>query len=360
MTRRLLLLNGLAVLGVALHHASGYGFRAMFFWTDRYLPVAVPNYDQAGSLTFHAIVLIQQLDAFTLPVFMFVSGFFVAFAAGGSQGGLQWNVMMTRIKNLLVPFVLWSIIYFLISNRRAPATFDEVISRYYYIPLLSQYYLLSPLIVPLAKTKWKLLLVVLAFVELGTQSLQYFTALEVEIQGLEQVVRLLPKWLIPNLMFWFALGIVVGLHRQGFTLWLARVKWGLLAALVVLVPLTMFEYKVVAHFAGKAWLGPYFGGFSRTFYACVFILCFLAFHQTPLPLSKELSLLGGKSLGIYLSHAPMMYVAAVIMYRVAPWILGYQVLYQTVLITVGVGGALLLMSVLDKSRVRRTYRYAFG
>lgn len=360
MTKRLLLLNGLAVLGVVLHHASGYGFRAMFFWTDRYLPVTVPNYDQAGSLPFYGTVLIQQLDGFTLPAFMFVSGFFVAFTAGGSQERLKWNVVMTRIKNLLVPFVLWTIIYFLISNRALPSTFDELISRYYYLPLLSQYYLLSPFIVPIARTRWKLLLLILAFVELGTQSLQYLNALEVEMQGVEQMLRLTPKWIFPNLMFWFALGVVAGLHRQQFTQWLARVKWGLLAAVVVLVPLTLFEYQVAAYFSGKVWLGPYFGGFSRTLYACAFILCFLAFHQTPPPLSKELSLLGGKSLGIYLSHAPVMYLTAVIMYRVTPWILGYQALYQVILITAGLGVPLFIMSILEKSPARATYRYAFG
>ncbi len=39
MVNRLLLLNGLAAIMVAFHHAAAYGFNAMFRWTDRYLPV---------------------------------------------------------------------------------------------------------------------------------------------------------------------------------------------------------------------------------------------------------------------------------------------------------------------------------
>jgi hypothetical protein len=46
MTRRLLYLSGLAIVGVILYHAVGWGFVGMFWWTDRYAPVTVPNFDQ--------------------------------------------------------------------------------------------------------------------------------------------------------------------------------------------------------------------------------------------------------------------------------------------------------------------------
>jgi hypothetical protein len=46
MIKRMLYLNGLAVLTVILYHSSAWGFIGMFFWTDRYRPVSVPNFDQ--------------------------------------------------------------------------------------------------------------------------------------------------------------------------------------------------------------------------------------------------------------------------------------------------------------------------
>lgn len=358
MTKRLLLLNGLAVLGVVLHHASGYGFRAMFEWTDVYRAVTVPNFDQAGSLSFYAVVLLQQLDAFTLPAFMFVSGFFAVFMAGSSQA--QYRVLATRLRNLLIPFAIWTVLYFGILNRRLPSSFDDVLSRYYYIPLLCQYYLLAPVIVALVKKRWRLILALTAAAELIENSLQYANAFNVDAPVVNLLISSTPKWLIPNLLFWFVLGAVAGVHRKPFTEWLGRVRGKLLVAGVILLLLTMVEYVVIAQLTGQRWLGPYFGGVSRSLYALAFILSFLAYDNAAIPLSSELSKLGSKSLGVYLAHSPVMYVAAVLMYRLAPRSLGNQMIYQGALIAVGLAIPLLLMTLVANSPARKSYRYIFG
>ena len=360
MARRLLLLNGLAVLGVAFHHASGYGFRAMFFWTDRYLPVEVPNYDQAGSFFFYVIVLMQQIDAFTLPAFLFVSGFFIAFATGGGQSPLKWEAVTARVKNLLVPFIIWTILFFLILVRRLPANLDEMLDRYYYVILLMQFYLLSPFIVPLAKSRWKLLIGIVGVIEVVRYGVRYLDVLGADIPGLNLMITMTPKWLIPTLFFWFTFGVIAGCHRQPLAQWLGRMKWWLLATMIGLVGLMMLEYVVITLLTAQPWLGPYFGGMSRVVYPLIFILSFLAFDKLTLPFSKNLSQLGTKSLGIYLAHGPVMYVAAVVMYRQLPWVLEHQILYQGVLIVVGLGIPLVLMAAISNSRARGAYRYIFG
>ncbi|HSM54649.1 MAG TPA: acyltransferase [Candidatus Sulfomarinibacteraceae bacterium] len=357
MTKRLLLLNGLAVLGVVLHHASGYGFRAMFFWTDVYRPVTVPNYDQVGTATFYAIVLLQQIDAFTLPAFMFVSGFFAAFMLSGKK---RYSVATTRVKNLLIPFAIWTLIYYLLLNRRLPGSLDDILSRYYYIPLLCQYYLLAPLIIPAVKTRWKLLLGVTAVLEIIENSLQYLGVMNIDPASVALITRLTPKWLTPNLLFWFVLGAVASVHRQQFVAWLSRIRHRLPTTALILIVLSMVEYVVIAHLTDNQWLGPYFGGLSRSVYALVFILAFLAYDEVDLPFQKEMSSLGSKSLGVYLAHSVVMYIGAVAMYRAAPWMLGNQILYQGTLIVVGLAVPILLMTLVARTPMRRGYRYLFG
>lgn len=360
MIKRLLWLNGLAVLGVAFHHASGYGFRAMFLWTDRYLPVSVPNYDLAGSLPFYLNVLIQQLDAFALPAFMFVSGVFVAFASGSAEQTIDWNVVGSRIKVLLIPFAVWTAIFFLLLRRQPPSTFDEVVSRYYYIVLLVQFYAVSPLLVLMISKSWKLVLGVLGTIELFISSLLYFQVLDVPIPRLETMIQITPKWLIPNLLFWFALGIVVGNHRETLPELLKRHRKRLALLFFALIPLMMVEYVVVQEYVAEPWLGPYFGGILRNLYAALFIFLFLAINQESIPFTKGLNVLGSRSLGVYLSHGPVMYVGAVIMYRLTPWILGHQLFYQGTLIFLGLGVPLVLMLLMRQSPARRYYRYVFG
>jgi len=46
----------------------------MFWWTDRYLPVSVPNFDQFGGPSYYFYRVLEQLVIFMIPAFFFVSG----------------------------------------------------------------------------------------------------------------------------------------------------------------------------------------------------------------------------------------------------------------------------------------------
>lgn len=360
MVRRLLLLNGIAVIGVAINHASGYGFRAMFLWTDRYLQVSVPDYSQAGSLAFYGIALMQQLIYFTLPAFLFVSGFFVAFSAGRDNPTVKWSVVFARVKTLGIPLIVWIGIIFAFFLRRFPTSLNDALISYYYIPLLIQFYILSPIIVRLAKRYASQILVVGALLELGRDTIYYLDALGLQIPGLALMKSLTPPWLLPTLLFWFILGATAGIHRETFSRFLSRYKFGFLSSLVVLLPLTLVEYQIIWRASGKEWLGPYFGGYTRFLYALVFLLSFLACDSLKLPFSKWLSELGSRSLGIYLAHGPVMYLVATVLYKVTPWMLGMQLLYQGVLIAFSLAIPLGVMEMFSRTRLRIAYHYIFG
>jgi peptidoglycan/LPS O-acetylase OafA/YrhL len=360
MTRRLLFLNGLAALMLAIHHATGYGFNAMFDWTDRYMQVAVPNYNQAGSFAFYVNVLIQQLDYFALPAFMFVSGFFAVFVFGNSSTNTKWVNIKTRVINLVIPFLFWSVAFFILFLRRLPDNLDEVLDRYYYIPLVIQFYILSPFLIRFAKNHWKLFLFGALFLDLGRFTVRYIYRLGFEFPGIFKIMEYTPRWLFPMLFSWFALGMVAHIYRLELMRWLPRYKWHLLAATVALAILSMVEYVLVGQAIGQVWLGHYFGGYARFFYGLAFIFCFLSFEDWTLPSSKQILYLGSKSLGIYLVHNRLMYLAAVFLYNRVPQVLGNQFLYQGILIVFALGGSLLLMELVKATPARRYYKYLFG
>lgn len=360
MVRRLLLLNGIAVIGVAVNHASGYGFRAMFLWTDRYLPVSVPDYSQAGSLAFYGIALTQQLIYFTLPAFLFVSGFFVAFSAGRDNPHLNWSVVSARVKTLGIPLIIWTGIIFTFFLRRFPTSLNDALISYYYIPLLIQFYLLAPWLVRVAKKHPLLILGLGALLELGRDTVYYLDAIGLRIPELTLMKRLTPPWLIPTLFFWFILGIVAGIHRESFSRLILRHKRIFLSLLIALVPITLVEYQAVWIISGKAWLGPYFGGYTRFLYALAFLLCFLAYDSVSLPFGKWLAELGSRSLGVYLAHGPVMYLVATLLYKATPWMLGMQVLYQGILIIGGLGIPLMVMEFFVRTQLRFAYHFIFG
>jgi peptidoglycan/LPS O-acetylase OafA/YrhL len=152
----------------------------------------------------------------------------------------------------------------------------------------------------------------------------------------------------------------MGLYWIEFKPRLVRYRWHLLVATVVMAILVLVEYAVVDQLNGPEWLGPGFGGFTKFPYSLFLILSYLAFDKSYMPLADEVSLIGTKSLGIYLGNIPSIYVAAILMYRLTPSLLGYQLVYFVILVLVGLGVPLLLMEAVRRSPVRHRYRILFG
>jgi len=367
--KRLLLLNGLAILAVVCNHAAGWGEIAMFWWMDRYCLVTTPNFDQLGTWPYWGLAVITHLPFFALPAFMFVSGFFVAYAARGSQSTLSWKMVKVRIANLLVPYLIWSVVIF-VGDALQGITYTPVeylvrlatgnaTPPYFYVPLICQFYLVSPLVVPIAKTRGRLLLIASALLQLGTGSLRYLDAFGVEIPGLDLMLRLTPHWSLPRWAFFSTFGLVSAFHISQIKGWLARFKWRLLFAVILLGTLTVLEGEVMTRMTGERWGGPL--RLSGSLYALAFILCFLRFDKVSIPFSRALYQLGRRSYGIYLLHYTALEFFARVIRQIAPWILAYQVtLFVPVLITLAVGVPLLFMAAVRKSPMRRSYRYLFG
>lgn len=361
LTSRLLLLNGIAALMVPIHHATSFGFQAMFDWTHRYRDVAVPNYDQLGTLPYHALMLSRSLTASAVPAFFFVSGFFIAFMARGQEARVDRNMVVPRVKKLIPPILLWVIIRHALVFRRLPNTAGEVLEPYYFLILLIQYYLLAPVLAPLAKSNWRLLLLATGLMQLLVHGgLNYLVLIGLQIPAWATAIAALPKWFFPARIFYFTVGLVAGVHASAFKQWLLRARWALLAAVVALGPLSAVEHWLLSRQVESAWPGPDLPTLSGFAYMALFSLSFLALGSFTTPGERTLNALGTKSLGIYLAHIPVMYVAAVALYRYAPWTLGNQLIYQLILIAAGLAGPLLLMTMIRRTPARRWYTYIFG
>ena len=363
MTRRLILLNGVATLMVVLNHTSYYGFIAMFNWTDRYLPVTVPNFDQLGSLAYYILFIAHQIAEMAIPAFLFVSGFFIAFAARASRAGLTWEMVWSRAKKLIAPFLIWTAIFTMINYftpLEITINLQYLLGRYYYIPLIIQLYFLSPILMRLVKRNWLLALILTALIQFGSQSLRHTYYLGLDFPGRNLLIDLTPIWFFPGHIFYFTIGVVGGTYIKEFSQVLVRSRWVLLAAAGVFLSLTVVEYQLIAHLAGKAWLGYAFSGVSRNLYAVFAVLAFLAFDKVSIPYSEKISDLGTKSLGIYLLNMPAMHLVVLFFYWFVPWILGVQLLLQPILYAVGLGIPLLIMNFVNRPRTRFAYHYLFG
>lgn len=371
MNKRLLMLSGLAILAVAMNHASLSGFIAMFWWTDRYLPVTVPNYDQMGSLSYYGLVAAQKLALFSVPSFLFITGVFLAYAARGSQPGVSWSVVFRRVLNLVPPYLIWSVVFyaaqFLLGVKHTPieyvlGLFSVEHSQYFYIPLIIIYYLLSPFLTPLAKNKpWLLLGIGIAAVLAGiaTGYLRHFARLNgVENSFFSTPASYLAEQRVFEYFIYYTLGLVAGFHQAELKAFITRYRWLLLGLVIVAGVLAVVETEWVFKTTEITTWRSRTLTLPTVIYAISFILTFMAFDKLRLP--GFLYQLGVDTLGIYLIHQVVLLFAPKLVYHFLPFVLGIQAIYQPLLIAVAVGVPLLLMAITRRLPVRKYYRIVFG
>lgn len=383
MTRRFLLLMGLGILGLILNHSATFGYQATFDLAWRYRPevaaacadltppVNCPNYDQVHSATYWGLTVVRRFIAFGVPVFLMVSGYFIAFAAGRKDAKIKWPILRTRVVGLLIPYVVWSVIIFagqaFVYNRVYPNAWEYIrrllvggaTGSYYYIPLLIQLYLLSPILVPLAKKHWKWLLIGTAVLMLFVETLRYLQLFGLGEPIVPQLISLTPLWFFPRRLFWFALGIVFGFHIGDFKPFFVRYKNKLVIGTVAFYLLSLVEFEFLLALSGQPWI-DFFSTYTTNIYAGLFMLALLSVDKLKLPYTPQIMDIGTKAFGIYLIHEQVLELVGTLMFRFAPWILEYQILYQPIMICFSLGVPLLLMHIVSRSPAKRLYKYSFG
>ena len=363
MRKRIPILRGLAILGVVSYHAAAWGHTAMFFWAHRFRQVESPNFDQFRSLTYYVLLAIERLAWFSVPAFLFVAGFSMAYSAAGDRVATSWKTVRARISHILWPYLIWSLVVFLGDASFLKITYSPVeylrrlatggaVGLYYFVPLLLQFYVMSPLITRAAKKKPVVVLVCAGGIQATMHYLIHFSG--------TRLGSVAYPWGFFHWAFFFPLGVVCFLHYKSVTNVLARLKWPLLVSAAILVCFSGME--VVAEFSRRFAFDDahHVLSFSTSLYSLSFILAFLAFDKIKVPFSHFLQGLGVRSYGVYLLHFSVQTVVAKLVYHFAPWLFRYQMLYVPLLLLTGLGLPLLLMKVIARSGLRRYYWHLFG
>lgn len=369
MTRRFLLLNGLAVIGAVINHALGWGFTSLFWWTDRYEAVTVPDFSQLGSPTYYVLRVLEQIVTVSVPAFLFVSGFFLAFAAGRNASKMGWGIVGSRLRMLLIPYLLWSLAILVgRSLDGSPQTWSGYLERllfggaaepYYYIPVITQLYLLAPLVIPRLRDQWKPVLIVALAVQLAIQAARYPVLLGWDVPAANWIWRHAPGWFFPHMAFWFVLGGYAALHLAEFKETLARWRPILPWATLVLTILAIVEWELLQRFSERQWVAPIPTSLD-TLYSLSFLLTFMAYAESIAPRFHSLDALGVKSFGVYLIHAPLLELLSRAMYHATPFLLAHQLVFLTLLTIAGLAVPLMLMTIVSRTPARPYYNYLFG
>lgn len=371
MTRRVFLLMGLAILAVILSHAAGWGQIAMFNWADRVRPVTVPNYDLVGTLDDYTLLLIRQITAFAVPAFLFCSGFFVTFAARSNHGEFSWRMVRVRLINLLIPYLIWSALWYgldiLQGRSYSPGDFamdliagEAAGGSYYFVPLVCQFYLMSPFIMRLARSRPRALLAAASGVQLLAFGFKYLEILKIDAPGISLFSWITTHWLFFLWAVYFPLGVVCALYSERIRKAAERHARKLIAALIFSLLLAILEPELIYRLLNvEIRFVPL--TIPPALYSLVFVFTFVMLDRIKIPSANKLYHLGGKSYGIYLIHLKAMELVARLIRYFIPVLLNFPVtVIMPVTFAVGLVVPLVLMRFVAQTRLRRTYRYLFG
>jgi membrane-bound acyltransferase YfiQ involved in biofilm formation len=231
---------------------------------------------------------------------------------------------------------------------------------YYFIPLLCQFYLLSPFMVPLARTRPKLLLAIAGSIQAVTLGIYYLILFKANSPVVTSFRWTVNYWLFFLWAFYFPLGIVCGLHSDRIKASLAPYFRPMLVATIVAAILTIIEPEIFLHYKGTDVRAVPLT-ISATAYALLVTLGFTIFDRIKVPHAKTVYNRGAQSYGIYLIHLKAMEFASRIVRQVAPGVLAYQVLLVMPFnFVIGLAVPLLMMKVVEKSPACRFYHFVFG
>jgi len=348
MSRQFGAFTGLAMVLIVLNHAITFGMEAQ---TQNGLPEI-----QGWMLTILSIL--QAIGIFAVPIFLFVSGSFVSYAAQGDPPRLSSKFLWSSLRHIVLPYLIWSIIFYLVvffvsheTNNFAGYIKNILVGYpYHFIPLLLAYYALSPLMLLVLRRHSIVLLVIIAGYQLFTMN----------VLSPGYLGFVFPSWtsrlVLPVLRTTFAdwgvyfpLGLVYGVHSKKILPWLKSWRWILIGSTIIVFCLGAFFAAQNIHLT-----------YVRLFCQTTFVLSMPFISRDQLPWVRQLEKVGKRSYGLYLTHLIILNLSIWLIHTFVPSITGTYFLVFPLLFAIGLLIPLGLMELASRSPGRKIYRYVFG
>lgn len=348
MSRQFSAFRGLAILLVVINHAVTLSF----------LAVMEHGYPASSDAVRVVLVSLKTLGVIAVPIFLFLSGGYLAYALQAGRSGQAYRTVLLGLRFIIVPYLLWSLIFYgllyLLDGRLLTPTeaLKQLIVGYPYnfIPLLVFFYLLAPLLLPIARRLPWLLLAGLAAYQLYS-----IAVLQPGSLGFS-----LPEWasgftlpvLRLTIALWgifFPLGLVFGVHALLLTPRLRQLRWPLVAGAVVTYLAAVLNELSMLRFPLAELLCPVFA-----------VLLMPVVTREAIPWFRQVERLGKRAYGIYLTNLIFLSLALEAAVRWAPWLFQWLWLLVPVLIATAIAGEALLQAGLARISGRSVQRWVFG
>ncbi len=368
MTRNLLSLNAVAIIFAVYHHSIYWAVTAINHWGHRFVSSATPQLLTLSNPFSILLRITDQIAGVAVPAFLFVSGFFYGFLCNQQSISRNYRVISKRILYLLIPYVVWSTITvlfrmvdgqsFTIERLARIYLLGEADAPFYYVPLIIQLIILSPLLIRVVKKSPVFLIGIALVFQLLSSIPWYIKILNLSPSQSMIFFNLFKSGYLFSHLLWFIFGLMLSVYREKFTLIIKSHRWWIFIFLLIFLILGQVEFQKFIEISGKNWINSQSSIITKWLYSLV-ILAFIVFGNKISTLNK-INFIGANSYGIYLSHVLVIEICARMIYHVWPFLLGQTFLFLGILVSMGIFVPLLLMTLVRKGPINPVHSYIWG
>lgn len=261
-----------------------------------------------GSLTYPFYQMANQLSMFAVPVFVMISGIVLFYRYYDSWNVSQiWVFYRKRLQYIVIPFVLWSIFYYVynqwVSLHRIDFDWRQFIQlaqwgktsyHLYFMVIIIQFYAVFPLLLTLVR---KLRVGAGSVVLIGLFAQTAVYSIHHWVKPIAHLSALLP-----NYMLVFCVGGVIGMLYKKFADRSGQLWWvfGAAVATGFLYMFLLINAKSGAHYGSPLYVILY--NLYAVLVGISLIWISMKCHAVASWLTKRLYGIGAYSFGIYLIH----------------------------------------------------------
>jgi len=348
MNRQFPALRGIAIFLVIINHSIVLSLQTI---TQFNLP-RVSQFEKS------ILLAIKEIGVIAVPIFLFLAGAFMMYSLSGKSIKEGYRLIIPALKNAVIPYIFWSIIFYGIIffiNHETFSLFGYIKNLlvgypYNFVPILVFFILLSPVLAWCSKKNPLLIIVLLLVYQLVLVNIQLPGVLGFVFPDWINIVS--PPILGLPLTLWavfYCFGMVYIQNSEQYK----KMVNPLLAPLA-LISFTLFVISAlkeigVIQFQLAEWLFPI---------ATITLLPFVS--RKSIPFIHFFEGLGKRSYGIYFMNLILIKLMVYFLAKLIPIVFSVETLIVIILSIATYFVTTFLMRMIEKGSARKYYRYIFG
>lgn len=368
MTRKLLFLNGIAIIFAVYHHSIYWSVTAINYWGHLFVGGPTPELLSTPNIFSLFLRITDQIAGVAVPAFLFISGFFYSFSLNNQTIPQSYRIIQKRILYLLFPYMIWStimVVFHMIEGKSYTVLelirvylLGEADAPFYYVPLIVQLIFISPFLLKAIKNSPVVAISIAFLLQVLSSVPWYFKILKITPPPPLNFLDLFKNNYIFSNLFWFVIGMITFAYREKVIFFFKKYRLGWLILILFLIIFGQYEIQKLMTLSGKIWINSQPDILTKWLYLLLIMtFVFILEKVNPPPI---IELIGTKSYGIYLSHIITIEICARLIYHLVPYLLGQTILFLGILVFVGIGIPLFVMRLSRLSLFKAAYSYLWG